>query len=63
MRLTYDTQGLGIIEQFGEIGVTDLLPGLLPTNLDPGDVWDDNIPSTIDRCPHWTWDNDHWTHN
>ena len=42
MILQYDPNGLGIIEQFGMLGLDDLLPGLMPTEDDAGDEWDED---------------------
>lgn len=45
LQLRFDPQstGLHLTELFAEPGLVDLLPGLLPTELDAGDEWDDEL--------------------
>lgn len=43
MTLNFDPHGLHFTEFFAEPNLIDLLPGLLPTDLDPGDDWDDSL--------------------
>ena len=43
--LKVNTQGLHFAEMFFDESVMDMLPGLLPTDNDPGDRWDPNLMS------------------
>lgn len=43
MTLNFNPQGLHFTELFAEPGLIDLLPGLIPTELEPGDEWDDAL--------------------
>ena len=38
--LKFDPQGLHFAEMFYDEGLMDMLPGLLPTETDPGDSWE-----------------------
>lgn len=41
--LRFNPHGLHLAELFEVQGVTGLLPGLIPTELDPGDEWEDEL--------------------
>lgn len=49
MTLSFDPHGIHIMEMFEACGVTDLLPGLIPTDTEPGDEWDDELTGTFAR--------------
>ena len=47
--LRFNPDGLHIIEMFGELGVTDLLPGLIPEGDQVGEEWDDELTGLFAR--------------
>lgn len=41
--LRYDPDGLHVIDLFADLSLMDLLPGLMATEQEPGDEWDESL--------------------
>ena len=41
--LHYDPNGLHLMELFADPSLFDMLPGLMPTETELGDAWDDEL--------------------